>query len=460
MKPSREAERQRFEEEERDRIWRSCSTIALSKTLLRDMETVAHALGVVGEGAGVRALYLTCVSRLIADEAVRLLRLGAPASGKNLVVEKVLEFIPKEAVVQISGSSPKALAYFGGADNDDALKHKIVYVPEAQIMAAKRDVESEFAIMLRTLISEGRVVYQTVVLQEGGPPATVTIVKNGPIAAVITTARDVDPELKTRVMVMDTDETGTQTVAIAKSILAPRQAKPDLQPWLDYQTWLEHDAPYRVEVPFKEAIFQAFERERPGFLKGVALRIRRDLGNFISAIEASAVAHKAQREIRPDGAIVATLEDYRHAHEAFDEGLATVHGKVGEKATAVVVAIEAIKAATSPDPPIAWSRDDPPPAVKVTLRDLAKRLRVASYATAAARLETALDLGLIEQDDAKSGPGGARYYRILRTEAEIKEAPGLSVFPRMEEVCACCLCPPLSLLVQLYKAYKAYKSAG
>jgi hypothetical protein len=202
-------------------------------------------------------------------------------------------------------------------------------------------------------------------------------------------------------MVMDTDETGAQTVAIAKSILAPRQAKPDLQPWLDYQTWLEHDAPYRVEVPFKEAIFRAFERERPGFLKGVALRLRRDLGNFVSAIEASAVVHKAQREINSGGAIVATLDDYQHAHDAFDEGLATVHGKVGEKATAVVAAIEAIKAATSPDPPIAWSYDDPPPSVKVTLRDLAKRLRVASYATAAARLEAALDLGLIEQDDAK-----------------------------------------------------------
>ena len=131
----------------------------------RDMETVAHKLGVVSESAGVRALYLTCASRLIADEAVRLLRLGAPASGKNLVVEKVLELIPEEAVVQISGSSPKALAYFGGAD-PDALKHKIVYIPEAQIMAAKHDVESEFAIMLRTLISEGRVVYQTVVVQE------------------------------------------------------------------------------------------------------------------------------------------------------------------------------------------------------------------------------------------------------------------------------------------------------
>ena len=420
--------------------------VAESKTLLADMEAAAHELGVVGESAGVRAVYLVCASRFIADNAARLLRLGAPASGKNLVVEKVLQFIPKAAVVQISGSKPKRpLAYYGGKD-PDALKHKIVYIQEAQIMAAKRDVESEFAIMLRTLISEGRVVYQTVVLQEGGPPATVTIVKNGPIAAVITTARDVDPELKTRVMVMDTDETGAQTVAIVKRILSKPKAKPDLKPWLDLQTWLELDAPYRVEVPFKEAIFQAFERERPGFLKGVALRIRRDLGNFISAIEASAVAHKAQREVNQDGAIVATLDDYRHAHEAFDEGLATVHGKASEKVTAVVTAIEAMQIEDLPDLP-----------VKMTMRELAKRLRVASPMTARARLAAALELGVIEQDDAMSGRGGARYYKVLKTEAEILAAPGPGAyFPRWMRCANISMAPP-PLAKQLDKLDKRTK---
>jgi hypothetical protein len=85
--------------------------------------------------------------------------------------------------------------------------------------------------------------YQTVVVQEGGPPETLTIVKNGPIAAVITTARDVDPELKTRVMVMDTDESGAQTVEIVKRILSDPEAGPDLQSWLDFQTWLQLDGP-------------------------------------------------------------------------------------------------------------------------------------------------------------------------------------------------------------------------
>jgi hypothetical protein len=386
------------------------------------MEAVVHALGLVGEAAAARAIYLTCVSRLLADEAARLLRLGAPASGKNFAVEKVLALIPTDAVIQFSGSSPKTLAYFGG-DDPDALKHKIIYIPEAQILTERNGAENDFTIMLRTLISEGRIVYQTVVLQEGGVPETVTIVKNGPIAAIVTTARDIDPELKTRVLVVDADERGAQTVNIAERILSnTKVAAPDLQPWLDFQAWLEMNSPYRVRVPFKEAIFGAFERWRPGFLKEAALRMRRDIPGFLNAIKASAVVHRAQRKVDADGAIVATLDDYANAHAAFDEGLAAVHGKAGEKVIAVVEAIASI-AGNAPDLP-----------VKVTFRELAKRLRVAAPATAGARLAAAMDYGAIEQDDAMSGRGGARYYKILKTPQEIRAEPGLGVFPPVKHV--------------------------
>jgi hypothetical protein len=414
-----EAKRQRECEEERERVLRSCRKIAESKTLLQDFEAAAHRLGVVGEGAGVRALYLTFTSRLLADDAVRLLRLGAPASGKNLVVEKTLRFIPESSVITFSGSSPKSLAYYGGVD-PDALKHKIVYIPEAAIISDRQGVESDFTIMLRTLISEGRIVYQTVVVQDGGPPETVTIVKNGPIAAVITTARDVDPELKTRVMVMDTDESGAQTVEIVKRILSEPEGGPDLRPWLDFQTWLQMDGPYRVKIPFKQAIFDAFGRWRKDFLPTSALRMRRDVNNLLSAVKASAVLHKAQRRVE-DGAIVAELDDYAAAHAAFDEGLATVHGKAGEKVIAVVAAIEAM-------------REDADLPVKVTLRDLAIKLRVASPSTAGTRLDAAIDFGAIEQDEVLTGRGRSRYFRVAKTEKEIRAQPGLGAFPPVEFV--------------------------
>ena len=420
-KAEQEARWQHEREQERDQLWASCKGLAESPTLLKEMETAAHNLGVVTEGAGIRATYLTTVSRLLADEAGRLLRTGAPASGKNLVVEMVLAFVPAGAVVQISGSSPKSLAYYGG-DDPDALKHKIIYIPEAQIIASKRGEENDFAILLRSLISEGQ-LYQTVVVSGNGPPETVTITKNGPIAAIITTARNVDPELKTRLLPMDTDESGAQTVAIIESILSQARQLPELQSWLDLQLWLELDAPYKVAIPFGNAIFQAFDHWQAGFLADAALRIRRDISSFLTAIKASAVLHKAQRDKNADGAIVATLDDYEHAHAAFDEGLASVHGYADAKVVGVVEAIEAMQSELMPDV-----------AVKVTLRDLAKRLRVASPMTAGVRLSAALDCGAIEQDDTMGGRGGARYYRVLETSEALRKKPSLGVFPPREWV--------------------------
>jgi hypothetical protein len=416
-----DAKRRRKIEEERARLWGSCSKIAQSQTLLADMETVAHQLGVVGESASVRQLYLTYASRMLVDDSVRLLRLGAPASGKNLVVERTLELIPPESVIRFSGASPKALAYYGGAD-PNAFKGKIIYIPEAVIFADRNGVESDFTTLLRTLISEGRVVYSFVSVREGHDPVRVTIVKNGPIAAIITTARDVDPELKTRTLVNDADETSGQTVAILKRILSDvRTSRPDLQPWLDYQAYLMMDAPHRVRVPFKEAIFAGIERWRSEFLETAALRVRRDINNIISAVKASAVLHKAQREVDEDGAIVATLDDYANARAAFDGDLANLYGKAGEKIVAVVRAITDMGGA-----------EDLP--VKVTLRELAKRLGIVSPKTAGIRLMAAVDHGAVEQDDVHTGPGGARFFKVVKTAEEIEAEPSKGVLPPVEEI--------------------------
>jgi hypothetical protein len=126
---AREAEQtKRRQEEERAKIWASCGALAESPTVLAEMEAVAHQLGLVNEGAGARAAYLSSVSRLLAGSAVRMLRLGASASGKNIAVETALKLIPEDAIVQVSGASPRALPYYGGVD-PDALRGKVLYVP-------------------------------------------------------------------------------------------------------------------------------------------------------------------------------------------------------------------------------------------------------------------------------------------------------------------------------------------
>jgi hypothetical protein len=216
------AKAQAARDAERDRLWASCSKIAESPNLLAGMEKIAHdLLGVVNEGAGVRGAYLTGVSRLLDSKAVRVLRTGASASGKNYPVEQTLKFFPEHAIVQISGTSPKSLPYEGG-DDPDALKHKVAYIPEATVAVPKQGASNnEFCTMFRTLLSEGRLVYKTVMKDPAsGRFVTETIVKNGPIAAILTTADPVDDQLETRCLIQDTDESGAQTEAIVERILS------------------------------------------------------------------------------------------------------------------------------------------------------------------------------------------------------------------------------------------------
>ena len=68
--------------------------------------------------------------------------------------------------------------------------------------------------------------------------------------------------------------------------------------------------------------------------------------------------------------------------------------------------------------------------VKVTVRELAKRLRIVTLKTASARLMEAVDLGCLEQDDSRSsGQRGARYFRVVMTSRELEAGPGLAVLP-------------------------------
>jgi hypothetical protein len=150
-----EQRRRREVDDMREAIQGSSSKIALSDTILADMEAVVHGLGVVGESAAIRGAYLAATSRLLRNHAICLLRRGAAAGGKNFLLSTVFRLMPSESVVVLSSGSPMSLVYYGGGD-EDALKHKVLYVQEAAILAERNGVESPLTILLRLLISEGQ----------------------------------------------------------------------------------------------------------------------------------------------------------------------------------------------------------------------------------------------------------------------------------------------------------------
>jgi hypothetical protein len=299
----------------------------------RVIDAVAAA-GVVGERRATLAVYLTATSRLNRRRCLSVLRRGAASSGKNFLIEIVLTLMPPESIFTVSGGSPKALIYSGESVEDvDALKHKLIYLPEAAAtLAVKNGVESDFTAMARTLISEGYIRYHTVVGQNGRPPTGLEIVRNGPIAVVVTSARDdIEDELMTRLFLADSDESLTQSSKVLASLLdtaagsppAPPLSAGEIEQFRDFQRWLELGGPYDVVLPFGPAIRLAFTLT-PATTPH-AVRIRRDIGGLIAAVSASAILHKAQRQTDGKERIVATLDDYRHAYEAFAPGVAALY---------------------------------------------------------------------------------------------------------------------------------------
>jgi hypothetical protein len=408
--------RKREAQAEQARLWASCKEVATSLALLADMEAVVHRLGVVGEGAAIKGAYLTASSRLNRARAICLLRRGAASGGKNFLISKTLTLIPSASVIHMSSGSPLSLVYYGRGD-EDALKGKVLYLAEAAILAEKKGAESPLTVLVRTLISEGRIDHNVAVPQADGSPVTMSIRRNGPVVVMITSARDnVEEEMLTRLMMSDADESATHTLAVLTDVLSKEAREVDeaeIKKWLSFQMWLELGAPYDVVIPYRGAILAAFnerlaDMQARGKRPNIQLRIRRDVHGFLTAIMTSAILHKAQRQTDSAGRIVATIDDYRHAHEAFDGGLGRLYKiKTPATALAVVRAIEAMGA----------TRDK---GVKVSVTDLMDKLVITGRGTASDRLRDADERGFLKVVEAAAeyGRTSARVYKIGRSSEE------------------------------------------
>jgi len=214
---------------------------------------------------------------------------------------------------------------------------------------------------------------------------------------------------------------------VLKGVLAKEVRRVDeeeIRPWLDFQRWLETDAPYDVVIPFRPAILAAFN-ELWDEIRTVPLRIRRDVNALIIAIETSAILHRAQREKDAAGRTIATLDDYAHAHAAFDPGLAALYRtKIPDTALAVVKAAEAMGATDAIG-------------VKITVSALMGKLGITGRGVAASRLNHAEECGFLKMVD--TGKGGARTYELGKTSTEVAAliesgSAGQCVFPKAEDV--------------------------
>ncbi len=382
--------------------WDECSEIAVMTDIVG---YVADVVGreVAGEDRIVRLLYLVATSRLL-DQPASIAVKGPSSSGKSYVVKKVLEIFPSSAYLMLSGMSDKALAYM-----EEPLKHRCLIVAEAA------GVTGEMAdYLVRTLLSEGCIHYQTVGKNEEGPQGRLMTVE-GPTSLIVTTTKvSLHAENETRLLSVTVNDSREQTRQILRVTAHRRnyQTMPydDKGPLVAFQEWL-HDAEHRVVVPFAGDLAELVSAD--------ACRMRRDFDTLITLVATHALIHQETRARDEQGRIVASLEDYRAVRELVADLIAEqLEAAVSPEVRETVDAVDQLKRQT---------------AASVNTRQVAAYLNLENSA-GFRRVQQALELGYLVNLEARPN----RPYQLECGRPLPKE---VDVLPSVETLEACAVAP-------------------
>lgn len=316
-------------EAQAEHLWEQCKELASSENILDDFARALLQRGVAGEKAKAKLIYLALTSRLL-DGIVSIGPKGVSSAGKSFLTFRVLEFIPPDAYVVLTAMSDKALAY-----SDEPIAHKFLVLNEAAALGG-----DWVAYFVRSLLSEGRLVYETVEKTPDGLRVR-RIEREGPTGLIVTTtAVTLNPENETRFITVQMDDSAEQTARILRAegaAVSGRESQSADQIeqmftlWRAFQEWLAA-TDNRVVVPYAPAISE--------LVPPAAVRLRRDFKSVLSLVKAHAVLHKATRKRDDQGRIVAKWADYTAvralAHEWIAEGAErTVSKKIRETVAAV-----------------------------------------------------------------------------------------------------------------------------
>lgn len=305
-----------------EEAWKLCQDLAREPDILAKFGEELAAAGLVGETRAAKLLYLVVTSRLL-DRIVSAALKGPSSGGKSNLVERVTSFFPGDAFYALSAMGERAIAY-----SKEPLVHRTLVVYEVAGMSG------DFAsYLIRSLLSEGRIRYETVMKTARGLQA-VLIEREGPTGLLVTTtAVHLHRENETRLLSIPVTDTREQTHRILTALADESQRETvDVEPWHALQTWLANSEE-RVTIPYAASLAD--------LVPPVAVRLRRDFGALLGLIRAHALLHQATRQRDAEGRIVATLDDYAAVRDLVADIIAdgveaSVPDTVRETVTAVV----------------------------------------------------------------------------------------------------------------------------
>jgi hypothetical protein len=323
----------------REGLWPAVQELAEAPNLMDRVVEQVHALGVVGERELITLTYIAATSRVL-DHPINILARGASSGGKSFTVSHALKLVGPDFTNQLTSSSALSLVY-----DTRPLAHTVIFLFEAnQLQAEKQgDKDSTFAMLVRTLISEGRIIHQTTVEDPNSPTGrrVERIVREGPISFICTTTGSLYDENETRMLAWNIHEDSDQTAAVLTGLAARAtgavDTSPDLAQWHDLQRWIAL-GPNDAVIPFASQIAKAIPPSM--------IRFRRDTNQLFTFIRASAILHQAQRQKDDRGRVIASVDDYKLAHPLFAKAMAEASGKAVPDNVRAVVALIAERAGT------------------------------------------------------------------------------------------------------------------
>lgn len=258
--------------------------------LLRDPKLLDRILadfercGVVGERTNKLVGYLAATSRKL-EEPLAVVIQSSSAAGKSSLMDAVLALMPEEERVQYSAMTGQSLFYMGEAN----LSHKILAIVEEE--GAER---ASYALKL--LQSEGELT----IASTGKDPATGRLITQeyhveGPVMIFqTTTAVDMDEELLNRCIVLTVDEGREQTRAIHERQRRARTLEGMVaRAERDSVIGLHQNAQRLIRKLFVVNPYAAALR-----FPDHQTRLRRDHTKYLGLIEAVALLHQYQRDVK------------------------------------------------------------------------------------------------------------------------------------------------------------------
>jgi len=344
--------------------------LAHDRSILDQVAKVLEQAGVVGVARLVKLLYLAITSRVF-ERPVSIAIKGPSAAGKSFALEQVLQLFPPRAYYWVTATSERALAY-----SNEPVAQRMLVLPEAAGMS--NDFQS---YLIRSLLSEGRIRYETVEKGSEGLRARV-IERDGPTGILTTTTRaTLHPENETRLLSVTVADTPEQTRAVLRAQAAGVSPAIDARGWHSFQEWIASERA-AVHLPYAEQLAE--------LVSAKAVRIRRDFPAVLTLIRAHALLHQATRNRDLAGRIAATFEDYAQVRELVadlvSEGVeATVAPQTRET-------VEAVRALLS----------DRPDRTTVMVQDVAAKLTL-DKSSASRRCAVAVKQGFLRNNESKKG---------------------------------------------------------